>query len=234
MAHHDTTAMESIQAPVSGPARFERIYVWQLPIRLFHWLNGLCVTVLFLSGSSGEAWNKFFMGWVREIHFSFAFVFVVNYAWRGAWFFLGNHYARTGFPSIWSRTWWRSLLHQLSLYLRLEAGKPHLGHNPMAGVAYTTFVIGLGTAQIFTGFALYSQSNPGGFIDGLVGWVIPLLGGPFQTLMWHHLTAWGFVVFVILHLYIILLDSREFRNGLIGSMIHGNKFRRVSEEPDDD
>ncbi len=242
MAHHDTTAMESIRAPSAGPEHFERVYVWQLPIRLFHALNAVCVSVLFLTGlymahpfliSSGEAWNKFFMGWVRQIHFATAFVFTVNYAWRGAWFFMGNHYARTGFPAIWSKTWWRSLFRQVWLYLSLESGRPHLGHNPMAGTAYTVFVVFLGTLQIFTGFAVYSQVNPGGFIDSLVGWVIPLFGGPFQTLMWHHLFAWGFVVFVILHLYIIVLDSREFRNGLIGSMIHGYKFRRVSDEPDE-
>ena len=104
----------------------------------------------------------------------------------------------------------------------------------MAGLSYAVFMIGLGTGQMLTGFALYSQSSPGGFWDGLVGWVIPLLGGAFNTTMWHHLFAWGFVFFAVLHIYIVVLDGREFRHGLIGAMIHGNKFRRIvsNEEKD--
>jgi hypothetical protein len=41
----------------------------------------------------------------------------------------------------------------------------HLGHNALAGLSYTIFVIGLGWLQILTGLALYSETNPGGFWD---------------------------------------------------------------------
>ena len=42
--------------------------------------------------------------------------------------------------------------------------------------------------------------------------------------MWHHLVAWGFVVFLILHLYIVLYDNRQYKNGLMSSMVAGYKF----------
>jgi len=235
--------MESVRASTAEVERFERIYVWELPVRAFHWINALAITLLFATGlymahpvliSSGEAYDKFVMGRVREIHFASAFVFAFNYLWRLVWFFFGNRYARTGVPYPWRASWWRALGHQLFLYLSLETGRPHLGHNAMAGLSYAIFMVGLGALQIVTGFALYSQSNPGGFLDGLVGWAIPLFGGPFRTLMWHHLFAWGFVLFVILHVYIIVLDGREYRNGLIGSIIHGNKFRPVGETEDEE
>ena len=54
--------------------------------------------------------------------------------------------------------------------------------------------------------------------------MIPLLGGSFRVHMWHHLFAWGFLVFAILHVYIVLYDSVQFRNGLLTSMISGRKF----------
>jgi Ni/Fe-hydrogenase 1 B-type cytochrome subunit len=82
----------------------------------------------------------------------------------------------------------------------------------------------LGWCQILTGLALYSEDNPGGFWDKLVGWIIPLLGGSFRVHMWHHTLAWSFVVFAILHIYIVLFDSHQFRNGLITSIISGYKF----------
>jgi Ni/Fe-hydrogenase 1 B-type cytochrome subunit len=188
--------------------------------------------------TSGEAYEHFAMGRVREVHFIAAFIFTVNFAFRAVWFLLGNSYARTGVPYFWKASWWRALGHQTFLYLQLETGRPHLGHNAVAGLSYTIFIIGLGALQIITGFALYSQSDPGSWLDGLAGWAIPLFGGAFRTLMWHHLFAWGFVVFVILHVYIVVLDSRVFRNGLIGSIADGNKFRRIREfgdvEEDDD
>jgi Ni/Fe-hydrogenase 1 B-type cytochrome subunit len=116
----------------------------------------------------------------------------------------------------------------------LNPGKPHLGHNALAGLAYSIFMGLLGILQILTGFSLYAASSPGGFWDGLVGWVPPLLGGLYNTAMWHHLFAWGFVFFIVLHVYIVLLDSREYRNGLIGAMIHGRKFRKLGETVDED
>ena len=79
-----------------------------------------------------------------------------------------------------------------------------------------------------------SESNSGGFWDGLVGWVIPLMGGSFRTHMWHHFFAWLFIVFAIVHVYIVILDSRQYRNGLIGSMITGMKFRADDEIIDAD
>ena len=65
----------------------------------------------------------------------------------------------------------------------------------------------------------------GGFWDKLVGWIIPLCGGAFTLRMWHHTFAWGFVVFFILHIYIVLFDDRQFKNGLISSMVAGIPIR---------
>ena len=228
-----------IPPPAGQPERYERIYIWQTPVRIFHWVNAVCLTVLFATGlfiahpivtSTGEAWNVFVMARVRQVHFAAAFIFIVVFMWRIVWFWMGNKYARSGFPYVWRKSWWKDLVLQAWGYLKLDFGRPHTGHNALAGLSYTVGVIGLGWAQIFTGLAMYSESSPGGFWDGLVGWVIPLLGGSMRTHAWHHLFAWGFLCFVILHVYIVLLDSRQYRNGLIGSMITGNKFRAVSEE----
>ena len=50
---------------------FRRAYIWQLPVRITHWVNALCITTLFLTGlyigrpiltSSGEPANHFLMG----------------------------------------------------------------------------------------------------------------------------------------------------------------------------
>ncbi|UCC45462.1 MAG: Ni/Fe-hydrogenase, b-type cytochrome subunit [Candidatus Zixiibacteriota bacterium] len=221
---------------------FRRKYVWQWPVRIFHWVNAVAVTVLFSTGlyishpilaPAGEPFNNFVMATVRQVHFIFAFIFLINFLWRIYWFWFGNNYARSGFPFFWRRSWWKDLFRQVGDYFSLKRGHVHLGHNALAGLSYTIFVIGLGWVQIFTGLALYSESNPGGFWSKLTGWVIPLLGGSMQTHMWHHLFAWGFIVFAILHVYIVFYDGQQYKNGLVTSMISGVKFYRNGDLEND-
>ena len=164
------------------------------------------------------------MGTVRKVHFAFAYVFLINFLWRIFWFYVGSNFARSGVPMVWKRAWWNDLFRQAWDYLRLERGHVHLGHNALAGLAYTVLVIGLGWVQLFLGFAIYSQTHTGGMWDRLLGWVIPLLGGSFQALMWHHLFAWLFLFFAIVHVYIVFYDGMQFKNGLITSMVSGEKF----------
>ena len=218
---------------VPGETGYGRKYVWQAPVRLSHWINASAVTTLFLTGlyianpalaPNGEAANHFVMGRVREIHFVSGYALLFGFLLRIYCFYFGNNYSRSGFPFVWRKEWWADLRAQAMQYLRLERGHVHLGHNALAGLVYTFFVIFLGWCQIFTGFALYSESNPGGFWDRLLGWVIPLLGGSYMVHLWHHTLAWSFVVFTIVHLYIVFFDSHQFRNGLITSIISGYKF----------
>ncbi len=218
--------------PSGGEVLWQRRMVWQWPIRVFHWAFAGSVAVLFVTGlyindpwfTAGGGTGQYLMAWVRWFHFAAAAVFCVAFAWRSIWFFLGNRHARSGFPRVWSRHWWRELWQQATGYLRFDFRDPHTGHNALAGLSYTIVPIFGGLVQILTGLALFASSEPGGFFDTAFGWVVPWFGGMFQTHMWHHLVSWFFAVFVILHLYIVLLDDRQYRNGLISSMISGYKF----------
>jgi Ni/Fe-hydrogenase 1 B-type cytochrome subunit len=172
----------------------------------------------------GEPFDKFIMGTVRQIHFTTGFIYTLNFLWRIYWFWMGNNYARSGFPFVWRKSWWADLKRQMLDYLKLHRGHVHLGHNALGGLTYTLFVIALGWAQIVSGFALYSESDPAGFWASILGWCILIVGGSFQLHMWHHLMAWGFVVFTILHIYIIFYDGQQYKNGLVTSMVSGYKF----------
>jgi len=212
---------------------YGRKYVWQLPVRIAHWATALSVITLFFTGlymnqpvlaPNGEPFRHFVMGRIREIHFTAGYVLLMAFLLRVCWFYVGNNYARSGFPFVWRKDWWKDVREQSLKYLALKRGNVHLGHNALAGVAYTFFVIFLGWFEIFTGLALLSEDNPGGFWDRLLGWIIPLMGGSFRLRMWHHTAAWGFVVFFIFHVYIVLFDDRQYKNGLISSIIVGLKF----------
>src|SRR5574340_952805 len=80
-----------------------RVYVWEAPVRVTHWLIALSIVVLAVTGFyigrpfiivSGPAGQHFVMGTMRVIHFYAAIVFIAALTARVAWMFLGNTYAR--------------------------------------------------------------------------------------------------------------------------------------------
>jgi Ni/Fe-hydrogenase 1 B-type cytochrome subunit len=68
--------------------KFIRVMVWELPVRLFHWLNVLAIIVLCITGflianppallSNAEATNLHSFGIVRFIHFVAAYISFYN------------------------------------------------------------------------------------------------------------------------------------------------------------
>lgn len=217
-------------------ARLGHRYVWELPIRYTHLIMAVCITTLILTGffitypvfspPTGEPFKHFVMGRFRQIHIAAGSLLLLSYLTRTYWFFMGNKYARSGMAKFWDLNWYRIVLNQMIEYMKVERGQAHLGHNALAGASYVFMVGGVGVAQMITGFAMYGEGNPGGFWDKLCGWVIPLLGGSYRTHLWHHFASWVFVIFVIVHLYMTIFGSIRFKNGLVSSIISGDKFYR--------
>ena len=74
-----STATLKQQAKVAGP-----FYVFELPVRIWHWLHALSITTLVITGFlfatplpsfHGEASSLFTMGYIRMVHFIAAMVF---------------------------------------------------------------------------------------------------------------------------------------------------------------
>lgn len=107
----------------------EEIYVWRLPVRLYHWINALCILLLLVTGfyiagpvlmpPSGEAVSSHALSWWRMLHFGAAFLFIANFLFRMYWALFGrDRYARFGGFRPWSPRWWgnrsRSRWHPIS------------------------------------------------------------------------------------------------------------------------
>ena len=77
-----------------------RVYLWEIPVRLNHWVNVLCIITLsvtgYLIGSPrivAATTADFVMGWIRFIHFTAAYLFTVSVISRIIWSLIGNRYA---------------------------------------------------------------------------------------------------------------------------------------------
>jgi Ni/Fe-hydrogenase 1 B-type cytochrome subunit len=209
----------------------QTIYVWELPVRITHWVNVLSILVLSLTGyyisnpffgTTGIAANEYLMGTIRFIHFALAFVFTVSVLFRIYWAFVGNRYARwTQFAPV-GRGRRRALGKMLGYYTFLRREPPaEIGHNPLAGITYIGIYV-LFALQIATGFALYSLPASGGFWKFAFGWIIVLFGAPYVRLA-HDLIMFLLIAFTIHHVYSALLIDMEERSGLVSSIVTGYK-----------
>lgn len=221
------------------PIPYRRVYVWEFPVRLYHWVNALCVVALGVTGYlignplaisySSEAYQQYWFGWVRFIHFVTAFVFFFNFLVRIYWGFAGNDFARwTNFIPF-----KKAQFHEMGEVLKVDVlqtkvrGLISIGHNALAGLLYfLSFLVFL--FQAITGFALYSSMSDS-FFPRLFAWITPLMGGDFAVRQWHHVFMWFFVVFVIIHVYLVFYHDYVEGRGTTSSMVGGYKFERDDE-----
>ena len=210
----------------------EDVYVWELPVRITHWVNVISIGILTVTGiyiatpflgTGGPASNQYLMGSVRFIHFVTAFVFTASVLFRIYWAFVGNKYARWNQFLPTSAARWRDAQRMLRFYLFFLREPPaEVGHNPLAGLTYL-WVFALFLLQIITGFALYALPfDQGSFWQIVFGWIIVALGAQFVRFV-HDSLMWLFLAFTIHHLYSCILIDIEERSGLVSSIITGYK-----------
>ncbi len=223
-------------ATTSPRVAYRRVYVWQLPVRFYHWLNALCVAVLIVTGYlignplaisySTEAYQQYWFGTVRFVHFVAAFIFFFNFMVRIYWGFVGNAYARWENFIPFRKAQWREILEVLKVDV-LQAkikGMISIGHNALAGFTYFLSFLAF-LFQSLTGFALYSSMSDS-FFPRLFAWIVPLMGGDFAVRQWHHMFMWFFVVFIIIHMYLVFYHDYIEGRGTTSSMVGGWKFER--------
>jgi len=219
---------------------FKRVMVWELPIRIFHWLNVLAIIVLTVTGflianppalmSSQEATHMHFFGYIRFIHFVAAYVFFIVMIMRIYWLFVGNRFS--SWRAFWPfrKTFWRNFWHVMKIDILLQNEKVEdvtkisIGHNSVAKVSYIAmFFIAL--VMVFTGFGLYADMSTW-WLPKLFDWVVPFFGGDYLVRTIHHVSMWLFIFFTIVHVYLVLYHDWLEGRGEVSSMFGGYKFVR--------
>lgn len=214
----------------------DKVYVYEAPVRLWHWINMMAIVVLCVTGYfigaplptlSGEASDHYLMGWIRYLHFVAAYIFAIGFAVRIYWAMVGNSHARELFyVPVWKASWWTGFIDELKWYafLKKEPAK-HEGHNPMAQFAmFFLFVLG-SIFMILTGFALYAEGTGlGSWQDTMFGWIQPYFMGTLSLHSWHRLGMWIIIVFVIAHVYVAVREDIMSRQSMVSTMISGWRF----------
>jgi len=140
-----TSTSSQLEQTNTEPETTRSILIWDLPLRVFHWLMVICFTGAYLT-SEGERW--------RAVHVTLGYTLGGLIVFRLIWGFFGTKYARfSDFvrgPSA-VINYLRSLIH----------GRPKrfLGHNPAGAFAIITLLT-LGALVVGTGWYALQESSP--------------------------------------------------------------------------
>jgi len=212
------------------------VYVWELPVRIAHWLMFFSIVVLAATGFyigdpfiavGGRARDHFVMGTIRVIHLYTAIVFSLAVLFRMYWMFAGNRYARWDQYLPVSRERLRNTWEAIKFfsYLRRDP-PPYPGQTGTAGLSYAVIFL-IQFVMIFTGLALYTVYAAPSSVFQAFGFLIPLFGGLQIVRLIHHIGMWLLLIFMVLHVYLSILFSVVDRSE-IDSMFSGYKEMRVT------
>ncbi len=226
--------MSTVAPPATAAEpRLTRIYVWDLPVRLTHWLLAGSITVLAITGfyighpfliAPNPVGQEFVMGRVLAIHFFAAIVFSLSEIARIVWMFMGNRYARWNQLIPTSKSRWKHAWEWLKFYVFFRPVTPRfVGHNPLAGLTYVV-VYAVCILAALTGYSMFAISAGADSPMRVFAVLLPVFGG-LQSARWiHHVCMWVIVLFVIHHISCALLVARAAKNAAIESMFSGYRF----------
>jgi len=228
--------MSAMPKIVSATETAAPVFVWELPVRITHWLIVFSILVLSATGFymghpfiavSGPPRDHFVMGTMRVVHLYTAIVFASALFVRIYWMFVGNRYARWDQYLPVSRERLRNTWEAIRFFSYVRRDPlVYPGQTGTAGLAYGgVFLIQF--VMLFTGLAMYTVYAAPNSVFQAFGFLIPLFGGLQITHLIHHIGMWLLLIFMVLHVYLSVLFSVTERNE-IDSMFSGYKEREVT------
>lgn len=179
-----------------------KIYVWDLPLRIFHWALVFCVVACIVSaniGGNGFAW-----------HFRFGYCVIALLVFRIFWGFAGGTYARfSNFPPSPARA--------LSYLKNPEGHADAHGHNPLGAFSVYGMLL-----------VLCIQVGTGLFSNDAIMWDGPLknyVSNDTSDLLTsvHKINRIILIALIALHLGAIAFYARVKKQKLVQAMISGYK-----------
>jgi len=182
----------------------EKRLVWDLPLRLFHWLLVTCMVAAYVTAKLGFDW----MQW----HFYLGYCTIGLLVFRILWGFFGPRHARfTNFIRSPSAVW---------LYLKgifKRGTPPSIGHNPVGGLMVLLMLV-----------LVAIQAGTGLFTTDAIVWAGPYNPSVSEStasfLSTVHNWNFNFIIgVVLLHVAAIVFYAFYKNQNLVVPMLHGHK-----------
>ena len=216
------------------------VYVWQYPLRLFHWVMVISIGILSATGYyihnpfiAPQGSTKFLMGYIRFVHETVAFLFMAMFLVRIYLLFKGDRWVRWQQMVPYKAEQWKEMLEVSKFYAFLRPTPvAKVGHNPMAAASYIG-IYALLAVEMLTGLVMFNMLRHSPWLTPLVGW-IPRLININEIRLIHFFLMFIFITFGIVHVHMCLTVSRAEKRGLMDSIFTGYKVVPVDELEEDD
>ncbi|MBV8186037.1 MAG: cytochrome b/b6 domain-containing protein [Alphaproteobacteria bacterium] len=186
----------------------DRLRIWDLPVRLFHWCLVLLLCVSYFTGEAGGDW--------RNVHLLSGYTILTLLLFRIAWGFVGSTTAR--FSDFVKGP--RACIHYLACLVRGRSTF-EAGHNPAGGLMVIVLLLAVLT-QVTAG--LFSVDTDTAMVNGPLSGLLPDKWSERIT-KFHWFWVNVLLVLVAVHVLAAITYLVWKRQNLIGAMFTGYKPR---------
>jgi thiosulfate reductase cytochrome b subunit len=210
------------------PVKMEKVYIYRIYERIWHWIQALSILLFIFTGLeihfSGQV-NWLGITSALDLHNVTAIVFIIN-GILGLFFFLSTGGIKQYFPPF--KTIIPDILAQAKYYgYGIFNGAPHptlktasRRLNSLQQVTYLGLMFGLIPFQTITGVLLFTADGLPQFVNFFGG--IKIIG------YLHTLSAWLFVSFLVMHIYLTTTGHTITAN--LKAMVNGWEDLEVSQK----
>lgn len=228
-----------MEASIASDKPVLRTRVWQLPVVLCHWVMAVSVVVLAVTGyrignpafsQTGDAAVMYDLGAIRYYHLVAGYTLTAAFLLRFYWGLVGNRYARWTTMLPLHRAQWRHMADELmALLWPRRRFHVYTGHAPLANVGYVAAWLGVALTA-FTGLVMHAQAHYTAAWRWMGSVGLWFFGNNLNAVRYvHHVMLWFFVLFLLVHLYLVVYSLLVSHSTEIDTMISGNKFMLESE-----
>lgn len=225
-----------------SPSEDRIVFRHRLSTRLWHWINVVTLTVMFMSGlmifnahprlywghfggaATDAAWLELprFPGWITipgEYSLALGRLWHFGFAWIFAFGFfaylvwsLFNGHFRKDVALSTAEVAPSHLWEDIKKHAKLDFHSDDARYNPLQKITYSLVLFILIPLAILTGLTM----SPG--MNAALPWLVDLFGGRQSARSLHFITAFGFVAFVIVHVTLVILAGpiNELRSMITG------------------
>ncbi len=216
-------------------------FVYSSINRVLHWIRAIVITGLAATGfyiarpflsSGGSSDELIYAQWVSW-HIILGFILISAGLLRIYLFFFGPD-STSELRSLKDEFSLKSWIIQLKSYFFIGELLKKGMYGPLQFLSYTMIMLFVVLASI-TGLILYVHvyhQGVGGFLYDSMRLAESWMGGLANVRLVHHITMWGFLIFVPIHIYMVIWSAIRFKHSGVDIMFTGYDYhlKKKNEE----
>ena len=214
-------------------------FVYSSNNRILHWIRALVITGLIITGfyiadpflaSKGSTDKLLFAEWAKW-HYIFGFILVSAGILRIYLFFFGKD-SKGELRSLKDVFSIKSWITQLKSYFFIGELQKKGVYGPLQFITYFAITVLVIVASV-TGLILYVHVyhlGVGAWLYEPMRAIEAWMGGLATVRYIHHITMWGYLIFIPIHIYLVIWSAIRFKHGALDVMFTGYDYHLKKDE----